>query len=90
MVKTNKKNRIEQARNLINLIPKGRKSAYKKPILYKLAEQGIIIDEVHLHSFFQTGYSKHGDKIMQTLKSVVDEMIREEETYQANISNHVA
>lgn len=85
-MKSKKETRITQVRLLINSIPEGRKSNFKRLVQYELAETyNIVMSESQLHTFIQSGYSSVAEEIIQAITTVVEKMIQEEMDYKTKI-----
>ena len=81
-MKQNKNERIKQVKDIISQIPEGRKTGYKRLILYRLGKKyNIVMNENQIVTFFSSGYSSVADEIIDSLKYVVDDMKRQEEEF---------
>ena len=81
-MKSLSKIRKRQIADLMSKMPQGRQLGFKKLVLYKLAEDRIIMSESQLGTFFSSGYSSVADEIITALNAVVDEMNRQESVFQ--------
>ena len=86
MLNTSKDCRIMQAKELISRVPVGKAGAYKRSLMYELANKyGIVMTETQLSTFLVSGYSSVATEILIALEIVVNRMIIEEENFQKKI-----
>lgn len=83
------KDRRRQIKDLQNRMPEGRSSGYLKLILYKLAEDDIIMTESQLRTFFASYYSSVADEIIAAFTAVVEKMEADETRFQQKLQEKI-